>query len=30
MYRGAADMQRRLEDARSRLKDTVPPRADEE
>lgn len=30
MSRGAADMQQRLEDARSRLKDTVPPRADEE
>jgi hypothetical protein len=30
MSRGAADMQRRLEDARSRLKHTVPPRADEE
>jgi hypothetical protein len=30
MARGAADMQRRLEDARSRLKDAVPPRPDEE
>ena len=30
MSRGAADMQQRLEDARARLKDAVPPRADEE
>jgi hypothetical protein len=30
MDRGAAEMGRRLEDARSRLKAAVPPRADDE